>query len=100
MANFAYIKNGVVINILVAEQEVIDTGLFGNPTDFVEYNESNPAYINGMYDSVEKAFYPIQPFSSWIKDTVNHTWQPPTPKPTDGKVYTWDEPTKTWVLIS
>lgn len=100
MANFAYIQNGVVVNIIVAEQDIIDTGLFGSPTDFVEYTDVNPAYIGGNYYLTEKAFYPMQPFPSWVKNTVNHTWQPPIPYPTDGKEYSWDENTATWVLVT
>ena len=62
MANFAYIQNGAVVNIIIAEQEVIDTGLFGSPTDFVEYTDVNPAYI--------------------------------------GQIYSWDEPTLSWKLLT
>ena len=31
MAHFAKIENGIVTQVIVAEQDVIDSGVFGNP---------------------------------------------------------------------
>jgi len=31
MAHFAKIENGIVAQVIVAEQDVIDSGLFGSP---------------------------------------------------------------------
>jgi len=30
----------------------------------------------------------------------NVVWQPPVAKPTDGKMYSWNEETQTWVEVT
>jgi hypothetical protein len=39
------------------------------------------------------------PFPSWTLDETTLIYSPPVPKPTDGKLYRWDEPTLAWVEI-
>ena len=51
------------------------------------------------YDSEADVFISPQPFGSWTLD-ANHDWQPPTPYPTDGGMYVWDEVTLAWVEVS
>lgn len=56
-------------------------------------------YANGAgfrYDADADVFVAPQPFPSWTLD-ANHDWQPPTPYPTDGNLYRWDEDTLSWV---
>lgn len=44
-------------------------------------------------------FYdPTAPQPSWVLDE-NYDWQAPVPYPTDGKPYTWDEDSLTWVEV-
>jgi len=91
MAHFAEIKNGVVVNMIVAEQEWIDT------QEGVEYllsTPSNPAYIDGLY--IDGRFTLPQPYPSWSLDS-NHDWQAPTSQPTDGKIYSWNEENLEWI---
>jgi len=60
---------------------------------------ANYAGIGYYYDATNDVFYwPEQPFPSWTIGAPTWVWTPPTPFPTDGKFYKWDEPTKTWVL--
>lgn len=73
MAHYAQVKNGVVVQVIVAEQDVIDSGMFG--TDWVQtsYNtlggvhpegrplRKNYAGIGYTYDAVRDAFIPPQP---------------------------------------
>jgi hypothetical protein len=40
-----------------------------------------------------------KPFPSWTLDDSTLTYSAPTPKPQDGKLYRWDEPTLSWVEI-
>ena len=51
------------------------------------------------YDADADVFIAPQPFPSWTLD-VDHDWQPPTPRPDDGKVYVWDEGSLSWVEIT
>ena len=54
----------------------------------------NYAGIGFTWDGT--GFAPPQPYGSWSLDE-NYVWQPPTPRPDDGKLYEWDEDTTSWV---
>ena len=115
MSHFAQIdENNTVINVLVIEQDVIDTGLFGNPLSFIQtsYNthagehalggiplRKNYAGIGFTYDATRDAFIPPKPFNSWILNETTCMWDAPTTMPTDGKLYQWDETTTSWIEI-
>lgn len=38
-------------------------------------------------------------WNSWNFNTTTFEFEPPIPRPQDGKIYTWDEPTLSWVLV-
>ena len=48
-----------------------------------------------MAASINDVFIEPQPFNSWALDE-NFNWQPPTPYPTDGNNYYWNEETTSW----
>ena len=50
------------------------------------------------YDAAADVFIAPQPFPSWILD-ANHDWQPPTPRPSEGGPWAWDEETLSWVEV-
>lgn len=114
MAHFAQIdENNIVTQVLVIEQGVIDTGLFGEPSSFIQtsYNthagvhslggtplRKNYAGIGYTYDSIRDAFIPPKPpYDSWLLDEDTCQWMPPTPYPDDEKIYSWNESTTSWV---
>ena len=115
MAHFAQIdENNTVIQVIVAEQDVIDTGLFGNPSSWIQtsYNthsgehsqggtplRKNFAGIGYTYDVARDAFIAPQPYASWMLDEDTCLWAAPTSMPTDGKIYNWDEATTSWVEV-
>lgn len=78
--------------------KVINIAVFADNADlvdgWVEYTESNPAYINGDY--VDGYFYPEQPFPSWTRNKGQ--WICPKPRP-DGLTYIWDEEAQDWVNV-
>ena len=41
-----------------------------------------------------------KPFQSWTLNEETLTYSPPTPRPQDGKLYRWDEPTLSWIEIT
>jgi hypothetical protein len=41
-----------------------------------------------------------KPYPSWIGNEETMTWDAPTPYPDNGKRYTWDEPTTSWVEVT
>jgi len=113
MSHFAKIENGTVTQVIVAEQDVIDSGIFGNGWIQTSYNTHGGVHANGgtplrknfagigfTYDSQRDAFIPPQPFPSWtlIEDTCQ--WTAPTAMPTDGKMYSWDEATISWTEVA
>jgi hypothetical protein len=57
----------------------------------------NYAGIGYTYRADIDAFVPLQPFASWILNNDTAQWEPPTPMPTDGKMYSWDEATLNWI---
>lgn len=114
MSHFAKVIDGIVTEVLVIEQDVIDTGLFGDPALWVQtsYNtyggqhpegrplRKNYAGIGYTYDAVRDAFYAPQPFASWTLNDDTCLWDAPTAYPDDGKPYYWDEATLAWVEIA
>jgi hypothetical protein len=83
MANFAKVEDGVVTQVIVAEQDVIDSGIFGTGFIQTSYNtrggvhlgndgkpdggialRKNLAGIGYTYDAVRDAFIPPKPFPS------------------------------------
>lgn len=73
----------------------IHYGLDGQP-DGGQALRKNFAGIGYGYDAKLDAFFPPQPFPSWTLNQTTALWDPPVPYPTDGKMYYWDELSKTW----
>lgn len=56
----------------------------------------NYAGVGYSYDEKRDAFIPPKPFSSWMLDENSCQWTAPTPIPTDGQRYMWNEENQTW----
>jgi hypothetical protein len=110
MAHFAKVENGIVTQVIVAEQDIIDSGVFGDSWIQTSYNtvgnkhllggtplRGNYAGVDSIYDAVNDVFYAPQPFPSWVLNKETWTWESPTPMPTDGQRYIWDESTISWI---
>ena len=101
MSHFAKIENGVVTQVIVAEQDFIDTGAVGDPAQWIQtsYNgniRKRYAGIGYTYDAYLDAFIPPKPFDSWILDVESANWVAPIPQPQDEKMYLWSEETLSW----
>jgi hypothetical protein len=59
----------------------------------------NYAGVGYKYDAQRDAFIPPQPYPSWTLNETTCLWDAPTPMPTDGQRYQWDEDTTSWVVI-
>lgn len=57
----------------------------------------NYAGIGYTWDGI--GFAAPQPFPSWKLNADSYLWEAPTPMPTDGKSYNWDETTLAWVEV-
>jgi hypothetical protein len=65
-------------------------------TSYSSKDRFHYAGIGYTYDAVKDAFVPPQPYESWKLD-AEANWQPPEKYPDDGKMYTWDEKTLSWL---
>jgi len=105
MSHFAEIdNNNIVQRVIVAEQDFINSGAVGDSFRWVQtsYNNNfrkNYAGKGYTYDKIRDAFISPQPFPSWVLDEDTCRWNPPTPRPDDGKLYNWDEDTTSWVIV-
>lgn len=111
MSHFARVNAyGIVEQVIVAEQDFIN--ILPDATSWVQtsYNthggqhklggtplRKNFAGIGYKYDIQRDAFIPPKPFTSWSLNEETCLWEPPTPYPTDGKIYVWDESTTSWI---
>jgi hypothetical protein len=118
MAHFAKIDENNVVQqvIVVANKDTADAN--GNEVESIgvafcqrllsgnwkqtSYNgniRKNYAGIGYVYDATIDAFVPPKPYPSWVLNTNTAQWQAPVPMPTDGKMYSWDEATQSWVEV-
>jgi hypothetical protein len=91
MSSFAQVKDGIVINVIVADQDFIDT-----LEDKNSWIETNSASVGFTYDVELNAFIPPKTYNSWILNKDTFQWEPPVPYPTDGKYYTWNDNQRIW----
>tara|TARA_R110000868_G_scaffold395465_1_gene667142 strand:- start:572 stop:940 length:369 start_codon:yes stop_codon:yes gene_type:complete len=115
MAHFAKIENGVVAQVIVAEQDFIDTGAVGHGWIQTSYNtrggihygqdgqpsgreqlRKNYAGVGFTYDEARDAFIPPQPFPSWALSEDTCLWDAPVAMPTEGGPFAWNEETLAW----
>jgi hypothetical protein len=57
----------------------------------------NYAGIGYTYDAGRDAFIPPKPYASWLLNETTCLWNAPVACPDDGKRYSWDEATTSWV---
>ena len=60
----------------------------------------NHAGIGYQYDSQRDAFIPIKPYNSWVLNEQTCTWEAPVARPNDEGLYTWNEQTLSWDLVT
>lgn len=94
---YANIVNGKVANVIVADSSFV-SGLGGTwlETKPDHSIRGNFAGIGFTYDSIKDQFIPQQPYPSWHLNSTGQ-WNAPTPYPSDGLPYFWNEKSLTWV---
>ena len=104
MSHFAKIdSNNIVTQVIVAEQDFINSGAVGDSFLWVQtsYNNNFRKQYAGTgytYDKANDVFIAPKPFASWTLDS-SFDWQPPTAMPDDGEQYSWNETTKAWDAV-
>jgi hypothetical protein len=118
MGHFAKVENGIVTQVIVAEQDFINSGAVGTGWIQTSYNtrggihygqdgqpdggvalRGNYAGIDYTYDATNDVFYAPKPYPSWTISAPTWIWQAPTPYPNDENRYEWNEETISWVQI-
>lgn len=119
MSHFAKVENNIVTEVLVAEQDFIDTltnkdawvqtsyntrgGIHYAPNSNTPDNgialRANYAGVGYTYDNVNDVFYAPQPYPSWTISSPDWIWKAPVPYPADNELYDWDETTTNWVKV-
>ena len=119
MAHYAFLdENYVVTEVIVGRDESnFDWerhygDIRGQLCKRTSYNTSGGVHVSGgtpfrknyagigyTYNLQLDAFIPPKPFASWVLDETTCLWTAPTPMPTDGKQYSWDENTLAWTEI-
>ena len=84
--------------------------------EILSFNEPTYELIDGVYKDVwhkrnmtaeeiaskqqaVKDVWALNGFTSWVFNETTCAFEAPTPMPTDGKKYQWDEPTVSWIEI-
>jgi len=120
MSHYAKVKDGKVIDVIVAEADFFDTFIDETPGEWIQtsYNtkggvhklggtplRKNYAGIGFTYDKNLDAFIPPKIFASWTLNETTCLWEAPLEKPSTGK-YKWDESlyqsdnTQGWVIAT
>ena len=125
MGHYAKVVDGTVSTVITATADFFTTFVDSSPGTWIKtsYNtrggihyepnvnppvpsadqskalRANYAGIGYIYDAVNDVFYTPQPYPSWTISAPTWQWQPPVPYPDDGKLYTWDEATLSWVEV-
>ena len=123
MGHFAKVVDSKVTQVIVAEPEFFNNFVDSSPGQWLQtsYNtrggkhydpatgeesadqskalRGNYAGIGYSYDYINDVFIPPKPYASWTLNNTTWTWGAPTPMPTEGGPYTWDETTTAWVEV-
>ena len=122
MAHFAEVdENNIVLRVLVVDdlnesdgQNFLANTLgLGGTWLKTSYNTSagvhtlggtpfrkNYAGMGYTYDAERDAFIAPKPFASWVLNEESCVYEAPVAYPTDGEMYTWNEETTSWDLIT
>jgi len=122
MAHYAKVKDGIVQQVIVAEQDFIDNLVDDTPGKWIQtsYNtrggkhykedrtessdqskalRKNFAFVGGTYDKAKDAFYEAKPYPSWTLNETTCLWESPKSYPSDNKRYKWNEEDQSWDAV-
>ena len=111
--HFAKVKNNIVQQVIVAEQDVIDSFSDSNLWIQTSYNtlkgehllggtplRKNFAGVGFTYDATRDAFIaPKPPYDSWLLDEDTCRWKAPKELPDINNRYNWNEENQEWDYV-
>jgi hypothetical protein len=111
MGHYAKIEDGIVTQVIVADGvDWCETNLGGEWVQ-TSYNTFGGVHNNGKF-AIHKNYAGIgftfdgvgfaapQPYASWTLNSTSYLWEAPTPMPTDGKRYNWNEEDLAWEEVT
>jgi len=94
-------ENNIVTDVAVVQQEFLEANPDRYPGRWVEtfFDTQGKQYagLGFEYLEADEDFRPQQPYPSWTWS--NRTWNPPTPMPSTGGLYEWNEAELAWVAL-
>lgn len=123
MGHYAKVSDGIVQQVIVAEEEFFQTFVDTSPGEWIKtsYNtrggvhygpdgqpdggvalRKNYAGIGYSYDALLDAFIPPKPYPSWVLNEQTCLWESPVPLPApqEGGYWDWDESAQQWIFIT
>jgi hypothetical protein len=108
MGHYAKVENGVVTQVIVADGPDWCEQNLGGEWVQTSYNTVGGVHLNGKfpihknYAGVGYTFDGVgfaapKPFESWTLNKDTYLWEAPTPPPTEGGPYGWDEDSLSWI---
>jgi hypothetical protein len=98
MSNWAVMRSGVVVNVIVADEGAAEilALIIPDADEFILVTDATgPALIGG--DVLNDRFRSAQTYLSWLWDDESWSWVAPVPYPDGGNGYTWNEDALAWV---
>lgn len=109
-------SNGIVLRVIVAEQDFIDSEALGPKENWIQtsYNTHQGIHSGGKtplrknyagkgfkyHSDIDAFVHPKDPKNiSWGLNEDKGIYEAPIPMPNDGKQYDWDEKNQTWKNI-
>jgi hypothetical protein len=122
MAHYAKVNQGLVTQIIVAEEDFFETFQDTSPGTWIQtsYNtrggkhyqedgtessdqskalRKNFAGIDFTYDTSKDAFISPKPYNSWTLNNTTCLWEAPVASPSDDGRYDWNETDQTWDAV-
>ena len=118
MSHFSKVVNGIVTDVIVADETFFETFIDTTPGEWIKtsFNTSGGKHydpitreedggealrmnfggIGCSYDAVRDVFIPIKVFESWTLNEDTILWEPPVARPVDDLAYNWNEDTLAW----
>jgi len=111
MSHFARVENGLVTQVIVAEQDFVDSLPQEAGVRWIQtsYNTSQGIHSLGgtplrknfaaegfVYLDELDAFAPPRPSPHWVLNQSTCQWEAPFPPPNDGAVYDWNDYLPGW----
>jgi hypothetical protein len=111
MGHYAKVENGIVTQVVVADGVDWCEQNLGGEWVQTSFNASGGVHADGKH-AIHKnyagvghhfdgtGFHAPQPHNSWTLNKETYHWEAPTPMPTDGKLYGWNESNLAWEEIT